>query len=57
MSFSFRDRVNAHADPESARRDFLARQKMGRVGTPEEIASLLVYLASDEVNKRCESYV
>jgi 2-keto-3-deoxy-L-fuconate dehydrogenase len=32
----------------AARAAFLARQPMGRLGTPEEIASLAVYLGSDE---------
>ena len=32
-----------------ARKDFEARQKTGRFGTPEEVANLAVYLASDEV--------
>ena len=30
-------------------KDFVARQKMGRLATAEEIAHLIVYLASDEV--------
>jgi 2-dehydro-3-deoxy-L-fuconate 4-dehydrogenase len=30
---------------ESARAAFIARQPMGRLGTPEEIADLAVYLA------------
>jgi 2-keto-3-deoxy-L-fuconate dehydrogenase len=45
---SLQDRLQAYADPAAARRDFVARQPMGRLGTPEEIAALCVYLASDE---------
>ncbi len=45
---SLHDRLQAYEDPAAARRDFVARQPMGRLGTPEEIAALCVYLASDE---------
>ncbi len=33
---------------EEARKAFVARQPMGRLGTPEEMAGLCAYLASDE---------
>ena len=45
---SWEGRVAAAADPDKARQDFVARQPMGRLGKPEEIAALCVYLASDE---------
>jgi 2-keto-3-deoxy-L-fuconate dehydrogenase len=45
---SLDERIAAFDDPEAARRDFIARQPMGRLGTPEEIAAIAVYLASDE---------
>ncbi len=41
-------RIAASADPDAARRDFVARQPMGRFGTAQEIANLALYLASDE---------
>lgn len=45
---SLQDRINAHADPAQARRDFIARQPMGRLAQAEEMAPLVVFLASDE---------
>ena len=45
---SWEDRVIAFKDPAQAKKDFIARQPMGRLGTPKEIADLAVYLASDE---------
>jgi 2-keto-3-deoxy-L-fuconate dehydrogenase len=48
QSPSLDERIAAFADPEAARRDFIARQPMGRLGTAEEIAAIAVYLAADE---------
>ena len=45
---SWQDRVNMADDPKKAKEDFIARQAMGRLAQPEEIASLATYLASDE---------
>jgi len=45
---SLGDRIAAFADPAQARKDFIARQPMGRLGTAEEIVPVNVYLASDE---------
>jgi 2-keto-3-deoxy-L-fuconate dehydrogenase len=45
---SLKDRMSAQGDVEEARKAFVARQPMGRVGTPEEIAEVAVLLASDE---------
>lgn len=45
---SLQGRINAFADPVQARKDFVARQPMGRLAQAEEIAPLVVFLASDE---------
>ncbi len=45
---SLGERINAFADPAKARQDFIARQPMGRLATPEEVAETFVYLVSDE---------
>lgn len=45
---SMHGRLRATGDYEKALRDFIARQPMGRIGTAEEVASLALYLASDE---------
>jgi NAD(P)-dependent dehydrogenase (short-subunit alcohol dehydrogenase family) len=45
---SLGERINAFADPAQARKDFIARQPMGRLATAEEIAETFVYLVSDE---------
>jgi 2-keto-3-deoxy-L-fuconate dehydrogenase len=48
QSPSLDERIAAFDDPAAARRAFIARQPMGRLGTPEEIAAIAVYLAGDE---------
>jgi 2-keto-3-deoxy-L-fuconate dehydrogenase len=45
---SLQGRINAFADPVQARKDFVARQPMGRLATVDDITPLLIYLASDE---------
>jgi 3-hydroxybutyrate dehydrogenase len=48
FSPSWQERVNQSPDPIQAKKDFIARQPMGRLGTAEEIATIAIYLASDE---------
>lgn len=45
---SLGERIKALGNEEEARKAFIARQPMGRLGTAEEIAAMALYLASDE---------
>jgi 2-keto-3-deoxy-L-fuconate dehydrogenase len=45
---SLQGRIDAQPDPVQARKDFIARQPMGRLGGVDDITGILVFLASDE---------
>lgn len=45
---SLDQRLRDTGDYEAAKASFIARQPIGRIGKPEEIAALVVYLLSDE---------
>ncbi len=47
---SLQDRINAFDDPVEAKKMFISRQPMGRLGKPEEIAAGILFLASDEAS-------
>lgn len=51
-------RINEYPDPEAIRADMDASQPMGRMGEPEEVATVALYLASEAsgfVTGACES--
>jgi NAD(P)-dependent dehydrogenase (short-subunit alcohol dehydrogenase family) len=43
-----KQRISEYPDPEKAYAEMAATQAVGRMGTPEEIAASVLYLASDE---------
>jgi 2-keto-3-deoxy-L-fuconate dehydrogenase len=45
---SLHERLKQTGNYEQALSDFIARQPMGRIAKPEEIAALVTYLASEE---------
>jgi len=45
---SLHNRINSYDDPVQARKNFIARQPMGRLAQAHEIAPIVVFLASDE---------
>ncbi len=45
---SLGERINANDDPVATRKAFIARQPMGRLAQADEIAPVVVFLASDE---------
>ena len=48
LSPSLEQRIQAAPDPEEMRRQFIARQPLGRLGTVEEMAAAAVFMASDD---------
>lgn len=50
LSPSLRGRINNTPDPEAAMKDYVSRQPMGRLGTPEEIAEAVIFAADPAVS-------
>jgi len=44
---SWKERVLTSKNPKQKEKDFISRQLIGRVGTPEEVADLITFLLSD----------
>jgi 2-keto-3-deoxy-L-fuconate dehydrogenase len=45
---SLQERINTAADPVQVKKDFIARQPMGRLGTVDDLTPMIIYLLSDE---------
>ncbi|OXB56677.1 hypothetical protein ASZ78_013123 [Callipepla squamata] len=52
---SLQERIKAQPNPDQALKDFLARQRTGRMATAEEVAHLFVYLASEEAGSTVDA--
>ncbi len=48
LSPSLQGRIDSEPDPEQAMKNYVSRQPLGRLGTPEEIAAAILFAASSE---------